>query len=589
MVIRRLIGIAIITVAILTVALETQAATSLENARSELASGHATDARKIYKQIEFSSADWPSKVEDLVRLDLQEGQPLEAWRSIQVAQRVRTFDPQWVDYERLAIFQAGGCPLALTPANESQSYLLNAAVFRFMPTFYSEDINVPLENNPSESALAPGLTHYLADIPNAEIRRDSGCRLAKTSARRLKTPAANELDQLRNFLGTLPPGDKSQPRLLVTIRALELATTPEVNDTGLASSFKSNLPSVDEMPWNDFPDPERQWLFVQLFKARTLKEVAAEQRPKAEAIARAALDAPQASPLWISLIDFASEPSAKRAALLSKVEKLGPFKARAWLLFELARARFENNDVVGSLTILRRLLVEHEEPVEPNLEDACVNLASQIFAENRLDSKNLGAIEAALPARLWNSLFKKAELHAAIVGRLGEFKTLEDLRRHRSGRDFGAAEETSLLQALAQRNLNVFGRELADSSAGAGRPLIAIARAMAGDLIGNPTPSAHPFADAVAKKLQSLRSVSDEEERSDLVQLLSSTSANAQIKAAKSVRQGVIQLGTSRWATPDLRPADLALAPPSVLPRRDLYYVPDPHSIRGWIFSTAKH
>ena len=579
----------VVALALLILVQQARAATSLETARAAVAAGHATDARQSYKQIEFTSPDWPTKVEDLVRLDLEEAQPLEAWRSLQVAKRVRKSREEWVDYERLAVFQAGGCPLAMAPANESQSYLLNAAVFRFMPTFYSEDISVPLENNPSESALAPGLVHYLADIPNAEIRRDSGCRFAKTFARRLKTPAANELDQLRSFLGTLAPGDKSQPKLLVTIRALELATMPEVNDTGLATSFRANLPSIDKMSWGDFPDPERQWLFVQLFKARTLKEVAADQRAKAEAIARAAFDAPGASPLWISLIDFAGEPAAKRAALLTKVEKLGSFKARAWLLYELARARFENNDIVGSLTVLRRLLVEHEEAVDSNLEDACVNLASQIFAENRLDLKNLGAIEAALPARLWNSLFKKAELHSAISGRFSEFKMLEDLRRHRAGRDFGAAEETPLLQALAQRNLKAFRRELNDSSAGAGRPLIAIARAMAGDLIGTDVPSARPFADAVAKKLQSLRFVSDEEERSDLVQLLSSTSNDPQIKAAKSVRQGVIQLGTSRWATPDLRPADLALAPPSVLPRRDLYYVPDPHAVRGWIFSVVKH
>ena len=567
---------------------EAHAATSLETARAEIAAGRTANARSTYKQIKFTSPDWPAKVEDLVRLELNVGQPLEAWRSLQVARRVRKSSDEWVDYERLAVFQAGGCPLALAPANESQSYLLNAAVFRFMPTFYSEDVSVPLENNPSESALAPGLVHYLAEIPNAEIRRDSGCRFAKTFARRLKSPAANELDQLRSFLGTLPAGDKSQQKLLVTIRALELATTPEVNDTGLANSFRENLSSIDAMPWNEFPDPERQWLFVQLFKARTLKEVAADQRLRAEVIARAALDAPGASPLWISLIDFAAEPAAKRATLLAKTEKLGPFKARAWLLYELARARFETNDVVGSLTVLRRLLVEHEEAVDSNLEDACVNLASQIFAENRLDAKNLGAIEAALPARLWNSLFKKAELHSAISGRFSEFKMLEELRRHRAGRDFGAAEETPLLQALAQRNQKAFQRELGDSSAGAGRPLTAFARAMAGDLIGTPIPSARPFADAVAKKLQSLRFVSDEEERSDLVQLLSSTSNDPQIRAARSVRQGVVQLGTSRWATPDLRPADLALAPPSVLPRRDLYYVPDPHAVRGWIFSTVK-
>lgn len=539
---------------------------SLEEGRSALSENRLADALVAYKPVTLSDPQFADKLEDLVRYHLNRNEGLEAWRVIQIGRRVRVAKPGWLDLERLAVFRAGACPLALDGHDRARELLLNAGIYRFMNFEKTEG-----EREENVANLAPGLVPYLRDIPSTTLLRQQGCRVAKQLVRDKRSLRKAELKEILNYLNLGAKEKSNVADVLLSLRALELAS----DEPKLAGRIRDSLPKPSDLPWSELPDSERQWLFVHSFGGKKLDEIALERRDEAQSIALANLRAEDATPYWLAGVDLESLKPRERAELLSRVEKKGgSYAGRAWILFELARTRSQLGEMNEALTLLRRMLVENEETPDEKIEQASVNLAAQIFSEHRLDQKVMGALDAALPSRLWRSLLTQAIMRAALGGRASELAALEKIASRRNSR-----LDVELLRPLAKRNLQKFKFEVQYVT-------IDFARFFAAYLLEFPkTTPLVPYANAVAERLR--RMAGSEDERKDLIQILS-TSESDWVKGAIAVRQGVVKVGVARWPQTPLRPANFLLNPPETLDRRELFYVPDLKTERGWKLSTLK-
>jgi len=560
---------------------------SLAAGRAALKADDLPGALKAYHDIGVKAPEWTDKVEDLTRYLLLRENGQEAWRMLQVAHRVNRFPEAWIDLERLALFRANSCPLSLPAADEARGHLLNAAVYRYMEQmFESNTVTLPSDDSIS-THLATGLTPYLQEIPDMQLAPQRGCRLAKMETRKKEAVLRSELSELQDYLSE--GQDEKSTRLLVTMRAVEL--TDSLRKDKVQKKLLASLPKDNQIPWAELPDPEKQWLFAKVFGAQTIDKVAPDRKKQAQEIAMQALFVEKASPYWLAMIDLNTLPLSERVKVLSRAEKLGDFKGRAWVLFELARTQFELGHTPEGLTVMRRLLVEGEETVDGPLEEASVHLAARIFNKYRFEQGLQGALQASLPARLWNDLLAQSSQRAAVDGRSAEFTRLQSVLHSRTHFVYYNTPEADLNKALSQRNLGLFTKRLGDFKYSAGK-LVEYTKTYASYVLSEDSPkdlekSLKPYSEALVKRLRALTQPGSETEDqvNELASLLD-TAGGKWSAGARGVRQGVIKLGIARWTPNELRPADFILHPPAILPRRELFFVPVADQ-RGWRFSTA--
>lgn len=599
MVIRSLIGVSIFFSALV----YANPSAELSAVRDALSKGEVTKALDAGKKIAPNQPEWADKLEAFLRFYLSKGDGQEAWRVIQIARRTRAVSSsQWLDYERLALLRAEACPLSLATPDDKQGrarvYLLNAAVYRLLPSnllLSAGGSKIAVSNERQEfTLLAPGLIPYLSDIATSKLLRGQGCRIQKAQLHTPTDLAKAELEELLGYLDSAAA--KQMPdaeRFLVLIRALDLAGNKDLHKEALARELRLQLLSFINLKWGDFPDDERQWLFIQIFGARRLEDVPSEQRQEAQRIGMQALHAPDASPYWLAVIDLENLDAHERQKLLSLTEKRGTFEGRPWVLYQLALTQYQLGKTSEALTVLRRLLVEQEEQVDQTLQDACLDLAAQIFSEHRLEQRTQGAVEAAVPAKLWIGLLQKAQMSAALQGHIKDFRQLDFIRshsRHLSGYEKGLDYE--LARSLARRDLSAFRSLLTRNKSTNRRTLLSFARTwVAMDRSeSSKVNSWQPYAQALAETLNSLRvsGAEDFEEISDLIQILGTGNSERE-RGQQSVRKGVVKVGVAHWHHSSPRPASFVLQPPAVMPVRELFYIPDIKTDHGWTFSTAKH
>ena len=186
-------------------------------------------------------------------------------------------------------------------------------------------------------------------------------------------------------------------------------------------------------------------------------------------------------------------------------------------------------------------------------------------------------------------------MRAAISGRFSEFNKLEKMRDRLRVQSYTTVTlDMALQRALVRRNLNGFKKILSAVQRGSGQEgkLTDFARTLTAYVFedkdnGSGLP---PYTRALADRLQTLiyPGSSHAQEIDDLTQLLRDGSFDEQARGSESVRKGVVKIGVARWKPVGLKPAGFVLQPPARMPRRELIYVPDPSTARGWIFSTAK-
>lgn len=598
-------------------------APALESARARLLQNDLPGALAHYARIDANDPRWPAKVEDLLRHHLLHGSPVEAWRLTQLLRRVKKPVPFLNDYESLAVFMAGACPLALPADDTARGHLLKAATYRFARTRLSGSAIDPRRDRTVHSIhLAPGLVHNLTDIPRAELLKGQGCRFTRPDDLSPTRTARAELNELMIYLDLNRDLNSALiQRFLVMTRAFQLAT--ELKDTALEAKLAQALDAEPAPPWTDLPDAERKLLFHRRFKGTKLTVIPPELRERAQEIALQILEpttttvttavtttpapAPTAAAVataaaadWLGLIDLDRLPLPRRLRLLTRLSLAEGDANRGWVLFELARAHHESGDAVKALGLLRRLMVENEEPVPPEMDPAVISLATRIFVEHRFDERMRGAIQAALPARLWTQLLNEALLRLALNGRRTDYERLASMpSMQQPSSSLQQPLSSLLLRELARRDFVAFSRRFTSLPRGPStdRSLFLLGGRIAAQLPELDTltlRSLRPFLKNLTTALAQHRSqpvVNSQrnEEVSDLVQALQAMDATDPewSKGGQTVRQGILRVGVARWRRADRLPNPFELQVPSSLPLRFLVEMPDSIVERGWKISTS--
>lgn len=586
MVVWRVIGAALLVLSAGRLWAADPAASALEEARAALEREDRATALKIYNRIPLKHPLWKEKIEDLVRYEILHGNPEEAWRIIQVDKRVFGSASALADYERLAIFRAGACPLALEGSDALASSLVTAATYRFFESNLGWRDRAELESIEGTS-LASGLTPYLADIPNTRLQAGRGCRVQRLEIRSANSAARRETTELLSASRRLKTFDRGA--LMIQARLLDLAT--DLSDEELGRDLRRALPDESKVDWLSLPDLERRKLFAHYFPGARLAEVTAVSRPRANEIALRVLrqDSDAHVSSWLAMVDLEALAPAARAEFLSRVEGTWRFAGRAWVLLRLARSRYELGQASEALTVLRRLLLEREEEVSEETEEAAVDLAARIFAEYRFEDKLVGAMRAALPTRLWKHLLDSSLVVAAVRGRGGDFAKL--LKMEKYNPDSMRARELDLWRSLSQRNQRGFlsGIKKLGRGPGADRSLIELGGRFAMELIEHPKDEGlKTFARSLAGELRGRLRAGDArgDDVANLAQILEGESEWA--KGARSVRQGVISVGTASWAHAEPKSPDFKFEVPTSLPRRELIVIPERATNRAWVLSIEK-
>lgn len=570
----------------------------LEDGRAALARGDHKGALTAYRSIGPDDSRWPEKVEDLIRYHLRKGEALEAWRLTQLEVRLGRTSSTIRDYERLAVLKDGACPLGLPKGgDELRSTLIDAAGYRHLQSsFASSRLADPLPNQ--DSNLAPGLVPFVSDIPQTKLVKGRGCRLARAAfARSSESARTSELKTILHAIELMPQAHEPG-RFALLARALWLANASEDDRARIKAT--AMLPPVEAAPWAQTTDPERRLLFRAYFTGSKLDDLPEASRAIAQKIALSVLreaSAPSAA-AWLAFVDLDSLAPKDRARLLERVEKSGSFEGRAWVLYQLARARWESNDAREALTVLRRVFVENDESLSDELERAFADLAARIFAEHRFDQRMSGALRASTPARLWATLIEQARLRTAFDGRVDDFRRLGAIATTGSSNASRSAA-WAIAGALASRNLSMFSRHVAKDASDRGQGVALVANAMTARLLEMSEVDRRMlalYAVVLARALEAeatARNVraSSGESLADLAHALSAAAleppGNAARDGERIVRKGAVRVGHVKvgMATPE-RPAFRIESPTSLAPR-EFIFVPSDVAGRGWSLSTA--
>jgi hypothetical protein len=444
-----------------------------------------------------------------------------------------------------------------------------------------------------------GLTPYLKDIPSTKVLKGRGCRFEKLRLTTKEDLLKAEGEELVEFLKSDKQGLtlESQAELVIVSRLLQLLQAGAETKSGLSlrdkatrvrfeavasQSLKTLAPTL---AWEKMPDGDRRLIFRHLFGSLRLAEIPAERRAEASAIALRVLESePTAAAAdWLALVETQNLPAAKKIRLYSRLESLGSFAGRGWVMLELAWARAEKGEAREALAILRRLLLENEERLEPELEASAVELATTLVAEHRFDLKLQGAIRSALPSRLWFSLLEDLQLRLALKGERGELDQVVKLVRENASAGTRYAAITDLHRALAARDLGAFRQRV---RAVTDRELMTLASQFAGRMpslgegeVAQLQVYFTEVAGALRKRLKSWDSRWDR--LSDAIHVLEPESSAAKM-GAQSVRKGTVQMGLARWRRPELAKPPFELKVPETLPLHALIMIPDSIGGRGW-------
>ncbi len=562
----------------------TDPATSLAEGRKALSDGDLSKAHKAYASISFDSALWLEKSEDLLRYHLLRGSAEEAWRIVQVLRRIGDKRPVLNEYERLALFKSKACPLALAQGNSSHGHLLNAATYRLLLSRKMDSFED--QPNPGGSHLAAGLVPFLGEIPVTRLLKGRGCRFEKALAGSKNSLLKSEADELLTFISMQKDVDSIDvnANVLIVNRVLQIAKITYASTTQMAAARHLNALS-QKIEWERLPDVDRRWVFRQLFGAGKLADVVPEKRREAQTIAlRIAETEPTiAAADWLAMTELDQMTAAEKVRLLSRIQALGAFSGRDWLLVNLAWAHAERGETRDALALIRRLLLESEEKLDSELEASAVELASSLFSEHRFDERLQGAIHSSLPARLWLALLEDMQLRIALKGQRADFARIAGLIRLQKAKYPWRTSLVDLQRNLAARNLTQFRKHLSSAS---DRDLLDIAAKIAGrypELSQRELNSLQSFSSELVSAIRKRIKPGDSrwDRITDVVHVLELDVTEWKI-GAETVRKGTVQMGLARWRRPEMRKLPFELKVPETLPLHTLIFVPDSHGGREW-------
>lgn len=571
----------------------------LEAARAALKESRVADAKKLYGSIAFSSPQWPDKHEDALRFQLLSGKWQEAWRLAQTGRRLKLPLPHLLYYEKLAALKAGSCDVGVGVRPPAWNLLLDAYALRYASRFrggnYSVNPYRAAERHQRQTHLAPVLTHFLDDIPQATLLAGMGCRFNHGLFKIPKQAQELEKNVLAAYVDVVEREQAVTPLLpghdAVVLRLLMLAH--QLKDPGILKEVVNRYKDRDALGWLIIPEPERRFAWQKLIEAKVFPPLplppghALEKTVEAIIFNTKTLDVVP----WLGAVDFDRWPVESRRALYAQLVTIDGLPSRPRILLRQAMMALDGGDVRACLAIVRRLTMESEGEGDDAAQDAAVRLATAIFREYQFDDAMLGAIQASLPASRWGQVYRAVLLDQALGGSVAGYERL--LARIQASKG-GVARELdapalSVLGPLAHRQLAAFSRAF-DGFAQKGRPSAGIMRLLsqiaerAAGLSSETMVSVQPYFTRIAVFLEAqLQRGQNQQHLLELLHVFDPKAQGAWQKGSATVREGVTQIGVVALDFGEVQTNPYRWDAPSSLPLRDLVVMPHAVGDRQWL------
>ena len=397
---------------------------------------------------------------------------IEAWRLIQLLRRthtVRTSESNRLQYfEALAAYLAGSCPLSYQLKDDVFANLLQASVYRSKfenpnPVAVNQSFS-EMEQGTLLNSFSAGMVPFFADLAKTTLLRGSGCRLSHlltiTSESDKIAKQKSELTYLLRAIGQANQTNSPLlPRGLLTLALRAYALSKNVADQNLENELAKKISTFQAHDIIWLPDPERHLAFQARF-APVLDAKYKQHDSAGRAVFEILKNAGETESDWFGLLNLDSFSIADRIELLTLWRERISVPHHRYLLLKLAEAEYASGNAVKALQDLRQSF-QIQDPAALGSEETeskegdrfAENLAEQIFQEYRFDSSVSGAMQGALPDRLWRSLETTLLFDLAVRG---DSKAVSSMLARQSKSFNLPRSQAALLDALAKRKLQLF-------------------------------------------------------------------------------------------------------------------------------------
>lgn len=557
----------------------------------ELLKNHQLEkAQSVWHQIPFQSPLWPEKAIVLMRFQLEEKNFDEVFRIYQLLRKVGRHNEESERLVKLASFLHGHCTLRTFIPDDNAEVLLEAATFRFYERFNPQgetgfgDRMREWETGTFTWSVSPFDSPFLSEIPELKLLPPTGCHNLLKKFSNPRTRATEELQRLMKvftpkwFTDHISAPENSTP-LLILARVLELKIL-------LAQDFSTERGLLDSVPLENLkglPEPELRWLWS--MKVPSLKPI---NNFQTQFIFDLLEEAPSADRIdWLSLVSVEALPLAKRIKLLKSLLAFPELENHPFLTYMLAQAYWQVRQPKETLGMIRKLLILNKVPLDPEAENAVVELASRVFSEIQSDQKALGAFHASVPHRLWKNYSKNLVKQLAIKG---DSKKLNQWLQGNQVKNVITEDQTKLWKALAVRNVKQFRDQLREMlrRGRLSNKLQEWLMELASEslkLNEQEQKSMAPFYGEIVQMLKnSIESATkaDTESQQQLLHTFSTVAQNAWVDGNALVRNEVVQVGTVKLEKKHVLPNPFEFRIPKTLPLRNFIYVPEGLAGRQW-------
>jgi hypothetical protein len=569
----------------------------LNNARSALEKNTKNEAGIFYSNIKPSSPLFAERLTDTIRWQFIQLDFQESWRITEVARRI-SLPVQNLDYyTALAATKHGTCTLGFQVEDKAKKLLLNAYMYRFYNRFYGGNYAARpysvADSGIQQQHLISDQIQYLTSIPTATLIRRNGCRFFYNRFSAKKIAGEYEYASLNLFreMHLTKPVDQQYNIDDIEVRLIELAEDQkdEKGEERLLERYKTY--TIDQ--WINVEDQRRRFLWQKLIDQETIEPGphGAASEKFADIIKLIKSRPPDEGLNWLAQLSWYEIPSGAREELVDHLLNAKDNRYRAFLLTAKTELLYEKGQMIDALALVRRLLLLGESDGDPEIERRVTYIAGLIFVEYAYSEKILGAIQNAVPAGKWNTVFRMVLFKHAVSGNIRGFnlmlKVMEDAgKKNQLQLD---AEQMKLVTALAQRNFSQFA-DMLQTWSKARRPKSNALRILT-DLGANLVSlrddefiRIKDFTDRTAVFLKNYLMVGEQQVRiQDLLLVYDRERASEWARGGVSVGASAVPAGSVDLRDDRPLPVPFTWNPPTRLALSDLLLVPDGPGSRGWV------
>ena len=569
----------------------------LNAARAALLKDNKNEASIFYSKIKPSSPLFSERLTDTIRWQFIQADFQESWRITEIARRISLPLPQIDYYTALAATKHGTCTLRFGVEDDAKKLLLNAYMYRFYNRFYGGNYAARpyavADAGIQQQHLISAQIQYLAAIPTATLIRRNGCRFFYNRFSSKKIAGENEYASLNLFreMHLAKPIDQQFNIDDIEVRLIELSEEQkdEKGTERLLERYKTY--TVDQ--WINIEDQRRRFLWQKLIDQETIAPGphGAVSEKFADIIQMIMSRPPDEGLNWLAQLSWYEISAETRERLVDHLIDAKDPRYRAFLLTAKTELLYERGQMIEALALIRRLLLLGESDGDPEIERRVTYLAGLIFVEFAYSEKILGAIQNAVPAARWNTVFRMVLLKHAVSGNIRGFnlmlKVMADAgKKNQLQLD---VEQMKLVTSLAERNFSQFEATL-QAWAKARRPksnALKILTDLGANLVSlrdDEFSRIKDFTDRVAVFLKNYLMVGEQQVRiQDLLLIYDRERASEWSKGGVSVGASAVPAGSVDLRDDRPLPVPFIWNPPTRLALSDLLLVPDGAGSRGWI------